>query len=264
MYEMGRIFRNEGVSTRHNPEFTSIELYQAYADYNDMMDLTEGMISKLCMDVNGKTKIVYQGVDIDLTPGWRRVSMNDLVKDKLGIDFYSMRGDLEGARAAAEKAGVPDVAKAASVGNILNLAFEEFCEADLIQPTFVTEHPVEISPLAKRHRTKEGLTERFELFCYGRELANAFSELTDPIDQRQRFELQAAKKAAGDLEAADVDEVGFVGVNTRSQRRNVGRYVDQVASGLRSSVVRKDNIVMRMLLVSDWRFGLAAGLFDGT
>jgi len=238
VYEMGRIFRNEGVSTRHNPEFTSIELYQAYADYNDMMDLTEGMISKLCMDVNGKTKIVYQGVDIDLTPGWRRVSMNDLVKDKLGIDFYSMRGDLEGARAAAEKAGVPDVAKAASVGNILNLAFEEFCEADLIQPTFVTEHPVEISPLAKRHRTKEGLTERFELFCYGRELANAFSELTDPIDQRQRFELQAAKKAAGDLEAADVDEVGFVGENTRSQRRNVGRYVEQVASGWRASVVR--------------------------
>mmetsp|Transcript_14646 Transcript_14646/g.35862 ORF Transcript_14646/g.35862 Transcript_14646/m.35862 type:complete len:688 (+) Transcript_14646:60-2123(+) len=206
VFELGRIFRNEGVSTRHNPEFTSVELYQAYADYNDMMELTETLISKLSQDVLGSTKITYQGEAIDLTPPWRRASMNDLVKDATGIDFYSLRGDLEAARKAAGEAGVPSAADGATVGNILNIVFEEKCESSLMQPTFVTEHPVEISPLAKPHRSKEGLTERFELFCYGRELANAFSELTDPVDQRQRFEVQAQKKADGDMEAADVDE----------------------------------------------------------
>jgi len=208
VFELGRIFRNEGVSTRHNPEFTSVELYQAYADYNDMMDLTEEMITGITQQVCGTLDITYQGEKISLQRPWKRRSMNDLVLDATGIDFYSMRDDVEGAKAKAKEAGVPggDVDKCKSVGELLNVVFEEKAEASLMQPTFVTEHPVEISPLAKPHRDKEGLTERFELFVYGRELANAFSELTDPIDQRQRFEAQAAKKAAGDEEAADVDE----------------------------------------------------------
>ncbi|EKX34564.1 lysyl-tRNA synthetase [Guillardia theta CCMP2712] len=206
VYELGRIFRNEGVSTRHNPEFTSVELYQAYADYEDMMNLVEEMICGIAMDVCGTLELDYQGEKISLKRPWRRASMNDLVKDATGVDFYSLRGDLEKAREEAKKLKIPDADKAGSVGQLLNLVFEETAESSLIQPTFVTEHPVEISPLAKPHRSKEGLTERFELFVYGRELANAFSELTDPVDQRERFELQAAKKAAGDLEAADVDE----------------------------------------------------------
>jgi lysyl-tRNA synthetase, class II len=206
VFEMGRIFRNEGVSTRHNPEFTSIELYQAYADYSDMMDLTEQLVAKLATDVCGTLVIPYQEQTIDLTPPWRRASMNDLVREATGVDFYALRDDLPAARAAAAKLGVPDADRAPSAGNLLNLAFEEFCESKLVQPTFVTEHPVEISPLAKPHRARPGLTERFELFVYGRELANSFSELTDPVDQRRRLEAQAAKKAGGDEEAADVDE----------------------------------------------------------
>jgi lysyl-tRNA synthetase class 2 len=206
VFEMGRIFRNEGVSTRHNPEFTSIELYQAYADYHDMMDLTERMVAKLTQEVCGSLVIPYQEQTINLTPPWRRASMNDLVLEATGVDFYALRDDLPAARAAAAKLGIPDAARAASAGQLLNLAFEDRCEAALIQPTFVTEHPVEISPLAKPHRARPGLTERFELFVYGRELANSFSELTDPVDQRRRLELQAAKKAGGDEEAADVDE----------------------------------------------------------
>jgi len=208
VFELGRIFRNEGVSTRHNPEFTSVELYQAYADYNDMMDLTEEMITGIANDVCGSLDIEYQGEKISLQRPWRRRSMNDLVKDVTDIDFYSMRDDLDGAKTKAKDAGVPsgDVDDCKSVGELLNVVFEAKAEATLMQPTFVTEHPVEISPLAKPHRDKPGLTERFELFVYGRELANAFSELTDPIDQRQRFEKQAEKKAAGDEEAADVDE----------------------------------------------------------
>ena len=206
VFEMGRIFRNEGVSTRHNPEFTSIELYQAYADYSDMMELTEQLVATLATDVCGSLVIPYQEQTIDLTPPWRRASMNDLVREATGVDFYALRDDLPAARAAAAALGVADAARAASAGNLLNLAFEEFCEAKLVQPTFVTEHPVEISPLAKPHRARPGLTERFELFVYGRELANSFSELTDPVDQRRRLEAQAAKKAGGDEEAADVDE----------------------------------------------------------
>lgn len=205
VFELGRIFRNEGISTRHNPEFTTIEIYQAYADYNDMMELTENIITTVAQEVLGTLQITYQGEAIDLTPPWRRVTMHDLVQEKTGLDFSSF-STLEDAKAAAKKAGIEGVDECDAIGKVLNEAFEQACEANLIQPTFVLDFPVEISPLAKPHRSKPGLVERFELFMVGRETANSFSELTDPIDQRQRLEAQAARKAAGDLEAQGVDE----------------------------------------------------------
>jgi lysyl-tRNA synthetase class 2 len=205
VFELGRIFRNEGVSTRHNPEFTSIEVYQAYADYNDMMALTEGIITTVAGDVLGTLQITYQGQEVDLTPPWRRVTMHDLVKEATGLDFAAFQS-LEEAKVASKNAGIPGVDECQSIGKLLNVAFEEKVETTLIQPTFVIDYPVEISPLAKPHRSKPGLVERFELFIVGRETANSFSELTDPIDQRQRLEAQAARKAAGDLEAQGVDE----------------------------------------------------------
>lgn len=204
VFEMGRIFRNEGISTRHNPEFTSVEIYQAYSDYNDMMDLTQGVITTVAESVLGTLKITYQGEEIDLTPEWRRATMHDLVKEATGVDFTTC--SLEEAKGKLKSAGVPGVEECNSIGKLLNLAFEEKVETTLIQPTFVIDYPVEISPLAKPHRSKPGLVERFELFIVGRETANSFSELTDPIDQRQRLEQQAARKAAGDLEAQGVDE----------------------------------------------------------
>ena len=205
VFEMGRIFRNEGISTRHNPEFTTIEVYQAYADYYDMMTLTENLITTVAQEVLGTLQIIYQGEAIDLTPPWRRVTMHQLVQEKTGLDFSSFQ-TLESAKAAAREAGIEGVEECDSIGKLLNEAFEQACEATLIQPTFVMDFPVEISPLAKPHREKSGLVERFELFIVGRETANSFSELTDPMDQRQRLEAQAARKAAGDLEAQAVDE----------------------------------------------------------
>lgn len=204
VFEMGRIFRNEGVSTRHNPEFTSIEVYQAYGDYHDMKTLTETLITYAAQDVLGTLKLTYQGQEIDLTPPWRWVTMHDLVQETTGLDFNQFQS-LEEAKTAAIAAGI-DPKESATLGHLLNEAFEQKGEATLIQPTFVMDYPVEISPLAKPHRAKPGLVERFELFIVGRETANGFSELTDPIDQRQRLEAQAAKKAAGDLEAQGVDE----------------------------------------------------------
>jgi lysyl-tRNA synthetase, class II len=205
VFEMGRIFRNEGISTRHNPEFTSIEIYQAYADYDDMMNLTEGIITTVAQDVLGTLKINYQGQDIDLTLPWRRVTMHDLVKDATGLDFATF-STVEEAKTACKNAGIPGVDEHTSIGKLLVLAFEEKVETTLIQPTFVIDYPVENSPLAKPHRSKPGLVERFELFIVGRETGNSFSELTDPIEQRQRLEAQAARKAEGDLEAQGVDE----------------------------------------------------------
>ncbi len=205
VFELGRIFRNEGISTRHNPEFTTIELYQAYADYHDMMALTEAVITYAAQEVLGTLQITYQGQAIDLTPPWRRVTMHDLVQEKTGVDFRQFT-DLEQAKAAAKAAGLQEIDQCPSIGKLLNEAFEQKVEETLIQPTFVIDYPVEISPLAKPHRAIAGLVERFELFIVGRETANSFSELTDPIDQRQRLEAQAARKAAGDLEAQGVDE----------------------------------------------------------
>ena len=205
VFELGRIFRNEGVSTRHNPEFTSIEVYQAYADYYDMMALTEAIVTTVAQEVLGTLRITYQGEDIDLTPPWRRVTMHEIVQEKTGLDFTQFQ-TLDEAKVAAKAAGLHDIEKCGSIEKLLNEAFEQKVEDTLIQPTFVLDYPIEISPLAKPHRSKPGLVERFELFIVGRETANSFSELTDPVDQRSRLEAQADRKAAGDLEAQGVDE----------------------------------------------------------
>ena len=205
VFELGRIFRNEGVSTRHNPEFTSVEVYQAYADYHDMMALTEGIITTVAQEVLGTLHISYQGTQIDLSPPWRRVTMHDLVREHTGLDFNSF-STLEEAKAASKNAALQGIEDAPTIGKLLNEAFEQKIEEKLIQPTFVIDYPVEISPLAKPHRSQPGLVERFELFIVGRETANSFSELTDPIDQRERLEAQAALKAAGNLEAQGIDE----------------------------------------------------------
>ncbi len=205
VFELGRVFRNEGISTRHNPEFTTIEMYQAYGDYNDMMALTENMIEQIADEVAGSKTLTYQGEEISFAQPWKRITMHEAVKEKTGVDF-SQFDDLAEAKKAAKDAGVGDVDGCESVGHVLNEAFEQKVEETLIQPTFVIDYPIEISPLSKPHRSKPGLVERFELFIVGRETANGFSELTDPVDQRERLELQAAKKEAGDLEAHSVDE----------------------------------------------------------
>jgi len=205
VFELGRIFRNEGISTRHNPEFTSIEVYQAYADYYDMMTLTENIITCAANEVLGSLILYYQGETIDLNSPWKRATMHELIQEKTGINFNQFHEFTE-AKKAVEEAGIEVPEECQSLGKLLNEVFEQKVEATLIQPTFVLDFPKEISPLAKPHRSKEGLVERFELFVAGREMANSFSELTDPIDQRERLELQAEKKAAGDLEAHNVDE----------------------------------------------------------
>lgn len=205
VFELGRIFRNEGVSTRHNPEFTSIEIYQAYADYYDMMTLTEQIFTSAAKEVLGSLIISYQGETIDLNPPWKRATMNQLVKEKTGIDFNQFN-DLSEAKQVVEQSGINVSDDCDAIGKLLYEVFEEKVEETLIEPTFVLDFPREISPLAKPHRSKPGLVERFELYIAGREMANSFSELTDPLDQRERLELQAAKKAAGDLEAHNVDE----------------------------------------------------------
>jgi len=205
VYELGRIFRNEGVSTRHNPEFTSVEIYQAYADYHGMMELTEQLIATVCGAVCGSTVITYQGTTVDLTPPWRRVTMHELVLEATGIDFNALTSRPQ-AVAAMQAAGLQTPEAADSVGRLLVEAFEQRVESSLIQPTFVLDYPVENSPLARAHRSKPGLVERFELFIVGRETANAFSELIDPVDQRQRLENQQERRRAGDPEAQTVDE----------------------------------------------------------
>lgn len=204
VYEIGRVFRNEGMDTRHNPEFTLLELYQAYTDYNGMMNLTEDMIRTVAHKVLGSAVVRYGDLEIDLEKPFERISMVDAVKRYAGVDFSAVE-TLEQARALADAHHV-EYERRHGKGDILNLFFEAFVEEKLIQPTFVMNHPVEISPLAKRKKDDPAYTERFELFIVGREHANAFSELNDPIDQRERFEKQAALKAAGDEEACDVDE----------------------------------------------------------
>ncbi len=204
VYELGRVFRNEGMDTRHNPEFTLLELYQAYTDYNGIMELTEDLIRTVARRVLGTETVTYGGVEIDLSKPFTRLSMVDAVKQYAGVDFGKIQSDDE-AKALA-KAHHIAYEERHKRGDILNLFFEQYCEDKLIQPTFITNHPVEISPLAKKMPENPAYTERFELFVIGREHANAFSELNDPIDQRARFEAQAALKACGDEEANDVDE----------------------------------------------------------
>ena len=202
VYEMGRIFRNEGMDVRHNPEFTSIEIYQAFGDYRDLMEITEGIVRRTAEDVLGTTKITYQGVEIDLGTV-RTVSMNDAVCEATGRDLLSCT-TVDEARAMAKEIGVP-FEERHGIGGILNAAFEEKVEETLIQPTFITGHPTEISPLAKRNPDDPRITDRFEFFVYGRELANGFTELNDPIDQEQRFIDQLAQREAGDAEAHVMD-----------------------------------------------------------
>ena len=204
VYEMGRLFRNEGMDTKHNPEFTTIELYEAYADYNDMMDLTEELYKYCAREVLGTTTLTYQGETIELGGEWRRVSMVDIVKEVTGIDFGEGY-DAAKAREEAKKLGI-EIAENDSWGNALYKVFDEAVEQSLVQPTFVIDYPVEVSPLAKRKKSDPRLTERFEFFITAREMGNAFSELNDPIDQRARFEDQVRKREKGDDEAQMMDE----------------------------------------------------------
>ena len=206
VFEMGRVFRNEGMDIRHNPEFTMLELYAAYEDYHDMMDLTEEIFSRTAKEVLGTTKIEYQGQEIDLTPKWKRISMIESIKDVTGIDFNSIETDEEAVRLAKEKKiEIPDKTKETR-GDIISLFFDEYVEKTLIQPTFIYDYPVEISPLAKKSVKDNRLTERFEVFIGGREYGNAFSELNDPIDQYERFKKQVEAREAGDEEAGMMDE----------------------------------------------------------
>ena len=204
VYEIGRVFRNEGLDTRHNPEFTLMELYQAYTDYYGMMDLTENMFRYVANEVCGTTLIPYQEEMIDLGRPFARLTMVDAVKQYAGVDFDQIP-DTEAAKKIADERGVHYEARHQK-GDILNLFFEEFVEEHLIQPTFLMDHPVEVSPLTKRKPDKPEYVERFELFIYGREMCNAYSELNDPIDQRERFKAQEAALAAGDEEANTTDE----------------------------------------------------------
>ncbi len=204
VYEMGRQFRNEGMDVKHNPEFTTMEVYEAYTDYEGMMNLTEDLISTVAQEVLGTTKITYQGTDLDLSPGWARMTMIESIKKFAGIDFAETTTDEE-ATALAKSVGI-EVEKGMTRGEIINLAFEEKVEDNLVQPTFIYEYPVEVSPLAKRYKDNPAFTERFEVFILGCEYGNAFSELNVPIDQKGRFLAQVEKREKGDDEANMMDE----------------------------------------------------------
>ena len=205
VYEVCKNFRNEGMDIKHNPEFTNVELYAAYEDYNDMMDITEEIITRLCMKVNGTLQINYQGLDLDLSTPWKRISMIDAIKEVTGIDFNEVKTDEEARRLADEK-GVELEEGKTTRGHIINEFFETFVEETLIQPTFIMDYPVEVSPLTKRKKDNPSLTERFEVFIGGREYGNAYSELNDPIDQYERLKKQAEARANGDEEAGMMDE----------------------------------------------------------
>ena len=205
VYEMGRMFRNEGMDIKHNPEFTNIELYSAYEDYNDMMDITEEIISKVAQKVLGTTKITYQGIEIDLTPSWKRISMIDSIKEVTGVDFNKIETDEEALKAAKDLNIELDELKLTR-GEIINQIFEAKVEETLIQPTFIYDYPVEVSPLTKRKPSDPRLTERFEIFIVTREYGNAYSELNDPIDQYERFKKQVEAREAGDEEANMMDD----------------------------------------------------------
>ncbi len=205
VYEIGRIFRNEGMDTKHNPEFTTVELYEAYADFNDMMDLFEDFLSSAAQNILGTYQVQWQGEDIDLSPGWRRLTMAQAVEEYLGVDFMAIPEDAA-AVAAAKAAGVDMDGVEPTWGHALYECFDQKVEGKLIQPTFITMHPVDVSPLAKRSPQDPRLTERFELFICRSEMGNAFSELNDPIDQKERFQKQVELRAGGDEEAGMMDE----------------------------------------------------------
>lgn len=242
VYDMGKNFRNEGIDIRHNPEFTMIELYEAYADYNDMMELMENLVAYVAKKVNGSTKITYQGTEIDLTPPWRRLTMVDAVKEYAGIDFAEIKTDEEAQAIAREKhlefkKELKDCTKA----DILNALFEEYAEKELIQPTFLMDYPVEISPLTKKKRGNAAFTERFEGFIFGREVCNAYSELNDPIVQRERFEQQAKERELGDDEAYVIDEEFMSALETgMPPTGGLGIGVDRLIMFLTDSVSIRD------------------------
>ena len=207
VYEIGRNFRNEGIDIRHNPEFTAIELYEAYSDYNDMMEITENMVAYICEKVNGTTKVVYEGTEIDFAPPWRRLTMVDAVKEYAGVDFNEIKSHEEAREIAKEKGlELKKELKDCTKGDILVAFFEEYAEEKLMEPTFICDYPVENSPLTKKKRGNEELTERFEGFVYGRELCNAYSELNDPIVQKERFAQQLRERELGDDEAYMMDD----------------------------------------------------------
>ena len=204
VYEMGRMFRNEGMSIKHNPEFTMMEVYEAYTDYKGMMELTENLVSTVAKEVLGATKVIYQGQEIDLTAPWKRTMMREAVLEYSGVDFDLINTDQEAREAArTKKLQVDDKM---SKGEVMSLMFEELAEEHMIQPTFIIDYPVEISPLTKRKPDRPELTERFELFITGREMANAYSELNDPLDQKERFMQQVSKRDSGDDEASMMDD----------------------------------------------------------
>ena len=206
VYELGRIFRNEGVSTKHNPEFTSVEIYQAFSNYIDMMNLTEELIKNIVSHACNKLVINYQNKEIDFSKPWKRISMKNIVNEYTGINFDSFSGDLLAAKKAVESINVKISPKINTIGRLLNEVFEQKVESYLLEPTFVIDYPVEISPLARPHSDNKQIVQRFELFIAGRELANAFSELIDPVDQRERMLLQQSLRDEGDLEAHCIDE----------------------------------------------------------
>lgn len=209
VYDMGKNFRNEGIDMKHNPEFTMIELYEAYSDYNDMMDLTESLVAQVAQRVLGTMKIRYQDTDIDLTPPWRRMTMVDIVKEHTGVDFDAVATDAQAheiARAHHLEEDFKYALENTTKGDVLNAMFEKYCEDHLIQPTFICDYPVENSPLTKKKRGNPAYTERFEGFIFGREICNAYSELNDPVVQRERFLQQAKERELGDDEAYVIDE----------------------------------------------------------
>jgi lysyl-tRNA synthetase class 2 len=245
VYEIGRNFRNEGMSVRHNPEFTAIELYEAYSDYNDMMEITENMVAYICEKVNGTTKVTYQGTEIDFKPPWRRITMVDAVKEYAGVDFNAINSNEEAQTIAKENH--LEFAKpldTVTKGDVLNALYEEFGEANMIQPTFVMDYPVEISPLTKKKRGNPEFTERFEGFVFGRELCNAYSELNDPIVQRQRFDQQANERELGDDEAYMLDEQFMSALETgMPPTGGMGMGIDRLIMFLTDSASIRDVIL---------------------
>lgn len=245
VYDMGKNFRNEGIDIRHNPEFTMIELYEAYADYNDMMEIMENLTASLCQKLYGTTKVNYQGTEIDFTPPWRRLTMIDAVKEYAGIDFNEIKTDEEAQAIAKEKhlefkKELKDCTKA----DVLNALFEEYGEENLIQPTFLCDYPVEISPLTKKKRGNPQLTERFEGFIYGREVCNAYSELNDPIVQRDRFMQQLKERELGDDEAYMIDEEFLSALETAMPPTGgMGIGIDRMVMFLTNAVSIRDVIL---------------------
>ncbi|WP_031472094.1 lysine--tRNA ligase [Agathobaculum desmolans] len=258
VYEIGRIFRNEGMDTKHNPEFTTIELYQAYTDYHGMMDITEDMVVHVCEKVLGTTKVTYQGLELDFSKGWCRMTMADAVKEYAGLDFMAM--SQEEALAAVRAKGVEVEPGKESWGDLLAQCYDAFVEENLLQPTFIIDYPVEISPLAKRKASDPRLTERFECFVAGRELCNAFSELNDPIDQRARFERQVALRAAGDDEANMMDD-DFINALEYGMppTGGMGMGIDRLVMFLTDSASIRDVLLFPTMKPLDGKPGETAG-----